>query len=62
LEKLQQELRKLPGYQYSGGVGSHAATAFNLVPYHSMPPDAQQRMIRRVMVRQGMLFDKMSAD
>jgi hypothetical protein len=61
LEKLQQQLRNLPGYQYGGSTSSQAAAAFSLVPYESVPDSMRDRVMHRVMVRRSMFFDSLAS-
>jgi hypothetical protein len=50
-EKLQEQFRKMPGYDYGGSVGSHTCNALNLVPWHAFPQEASQRISHRLGVR-----------
>jgi len=60
-DKLAGQLKKMNGYEYGGSVGSPTLHSFNIVPYHSFPPEASQRISRRLTLRQQILFDKISA-
>jgi len=56
--KLKDQLRTLPAsYKDNGGVGSHASYAMNLVPHAAFPPDISQRIYRRMLLREAVLFD-----
>ena len=50
-EKLKEQLRKMPGYDYGGSVGSHTSHALNLVPWRAFPQEASQRISHRLGVR-----------
>jgi len=50
-EKLKEQFRKMPGYDYGGSVGSHTCYALNLVPWRAFPPEASQRISHRLGVR-----------
>ena len=61
LDKLIDQLRTLaPLYKHSGGVGSHGSSAMNLVPHTAFPNDASQRIYRRMLLREAVLFDKIT--
>jgi hypothetical protein len=61
LEKLIEQLRTLaPLYKHSGGIGSHASSAMNIVPHTAFPPDASQRIYRRMLLREAVLFDQIT--
>jgi hypothetical protein len=58
--KLKDQIKKLDGYAYNGGTGSDTCHAFNIVPYEAYPPEASQRIHRRILVRQQVFHDKLS--
>ena len=60
-DKLTEQLRKMPGYDYPGSVGTATQHAFNIVPWRAFPSDAAQRIGRRLSVRQQILCDKIMA-
>ena len=47
-------------YETSGGVGSDTWYAMNIVPYRAFPPQAGQRIYRRLTLREAVLCDKLS--
>jgi hypothetical protein len=61
MEKLKDEIRKMPAYNYTGGVGGgrSASYAMNLVHYNAYPADARQRIEHRLRLREQILFEKM---
>lgn len=61
MEKLKEQIRKMPAYDFTGGVGGgrSASYAMNLVPYTAYPAGAGERIGRRLSVRERMLFDKL---
>jgi hypothetical protein len=59
--KLKDQIKKMEGYAYDGGTGSHTRYAFSIVPYDAYPLETRQRIHRRLLVRQQVLFDKLSA-
>jgi RNA polymerase sigma factor (sigma-70 family) len=59
-EKLKTQLKNLPGYDYTGGTGSHGGCAFNMTPYSSFPSDALQRISRRSMLRTQLFFHQLA--
>jgi hypothetical protein len=50
-EKLKEQFRKLPGYDYGGSVGSHTCNALNLVPWRAFPRQVSERISHRLGVR-----------
>ena len=59
--KLKDQIKKMDGYAYNGGTGSHTCYAFNIVPYAAYPPEASQRIHHRLMLRTQVFYDKLSA-
>ena len=59
--KLKDQIKKLDGYAYNGGTGSDTCNAFNIVPYEAYPPEASQRIYHRLMLRQQVFYDQLSA-
>ena len=60
-DKISDQFKKMSGYEYGGSVGSHTVHAFNIVPWRVFPPDAGQRIGRRLTIREQMFFDKISS-
>jgi hypothetical protein len=60
-EKVKDQIRSLPAYSMTGGVGGETAYSMNIVPYRAFPADSGQRIYRRLMLRESILFDKISA-
>jgi hypothetical protein len=58
-EKLKEQFRKMPAYEYSGSVGSHTCSALNLVPYRAFPPEVSTRISRRLTVRMQVFQEKL---
>ena len=42
--KLTEQIKKIDGYEYNGGTGSHTCNAFSIVPYRAYPPEASQHI------------------
>ncbi len=61
-EKLVEQLRKVPSYEYGGSVGGHTHHAFNLVPYHAFPSEAAQRIGHRLTLRMQIFCDKIVSE
>ncbi len=59
-EKLKEQIRKMTAYNYTGGIGGDTLMAMNLVPYSAFPTDAHERIPHRMMLREAVLYDKMS--
>jgi hypothetical protein len=60
-EKLKEQIRKVAAFNYGGGVDSDTTLAMNLVPHSAFPADARERIYHRMMLREAVLFDKMSS-
>jgi hypothetical protein len=61
MEKLKDQIRKMPAYNYTGGVGGgrSASYAMNLVHYKAYPADAHQRIEHRLSLREAIVFEKL---
>ena len=59
--KLKDQIKKIDGYAYNGGTGSHTCYAFSIIPYKVYPPEAGQRIHHRLMLRTQVFYDKLSA-
>ena len=59
--KLKDQIKKMDGYAYNGGTGSHTCYAFSIIPYEVYPPEASQRIHHRLMLRTQVFYDKLSA-
>ncbi len=59
--KLKEQIKKMDGYEYNGGTGSHTCNAFSIVPYRAYPSEASQHIHHRLVLRQQMFHDKLSA-
>jgi hypothetical protein len=59
MEKLKQEIRKMPDYNYTGGVGGDNSSAMNLVHSRAFPDGAAERIHRRMSLRAQILFGRM---
>jgi hypothetical protein len=60
MEKLKEQIRKVTAYNYTGGVSDNNSYAMNLVPSSAFPTEARQRIDHRMMLREAMLFDKIT--
>jgi hypothetical protein len=60
MEKLKEQIRKLPAYNYTGGVGGGrtASYAMNLIPNTVYPADARQRIEHRLRLREEIFYEK----
>lgn len=59
-EKLKEQIGKLPAYASSGGVGGETSYAMNIVPYRAFSRESSQRIYHRMMLREAVLYDKIS--
>jgi hypothetical protein len=58
-QKLEDQITKVPGYNYTGGWGGNTMRAMNLVPLTACPAEARERIYHRMAVREAILGDKM---
>jgi hypothetical protein len=65
--KLKEQLRKLNGYEYGGGIGnsvnrdgSDTCNVFNLVPYQAYPGGAAGQVYHRLGLRQQVFYDQIN--
>jgi hypothetical protein len=59
-QKLEEQIKKLDAYTFSGGVSGDTICAMNIVPYRAYPPESSQRIHRRMMLREAVLYDRIS--
>jgi hypothetical protein len=59
-QKLEDQISRMPGYNYNGGWGGNDMRAMNLVPVNAWPNDARQQIWRRTPLREQILGDKIS--
>jgi hypothetical protein len=59
-EKLKEQIAKLGAYASSGGVGGDTIYSMNVVPYRAFPRESSQRIYRRMMLREAVLYDKIT--
>jgi hypothetical protein len=60
-EKFMAQIGGMKAYARSGGVGGEMSYAMNLVPHHAFPSDTSERIYHRMMLREAVLCDKISA-
>jgi hypothetical protein len=60
-DKLLDELKKLDGYGYSGGVGGSSHHVFNITPLLANPAGASEQVSRRQMLRLQVFYQKVNA-
>ena len=59
-QKLKEQIKKLPDYEYHGSVSGENRSAFNIVPRRAFPPGTEQRINRRLMLRYSIVYDRIS--
>lgn len=61
MEKLKDEICRMPAYNYTGGVGGgrSASYAMNLVHYKAYPPGTDHRIEHRLSLREQIFFNRM---
>jgi hypothetical protein len=59
-DKLRKQLFANTAYASSGGVGGEISYAMNIVPYSAFPQDSSQRIHHRMMLREAVLYDKIT--
>jgi len=58
--KLKDQLSKMDGYEYNGGVSSPTHIAINLVPYRVIPSALGERISHRTGLREQVLHNKLT--
>jgi len=61
IDKINNQIRSMEGYEYTGSISSQTCKVFNIVPYKAYPSDVAQRIGRRIGLRRQVLFDRVSA-
>ncbi len=59
-EKFIAEVKKLPDYEFSGGVSSDTTFAMNLVPSGAFPGESAERIYHRGTLRMSVLNEKIT--
>ena len=59
-QKLEEQIKKLDAYTFSGGVSGDTICAMNIVPYRVYPPESSQRIRHRMMLREAVLYERIS--
>jgi hypothetical protein len=59
-QKIEEQIRKLESYTSSGGVSGNTVYAMNIVPHRAFPPESSQRISRRMMLREAVLYERIS--
>jgi hypothetical protein len=59
--KLKEQLKKMEGYTYGGGVGDDTCNAFNIIPWPAFPQESSQRISHRLMLREQVFHDRLQA-
>jgi hypothetical protein len=58
--KLEEQIRTLEPYHFSGGVDGDAVCAMNLVPDRAFPGESSTRIFHRLMLREAVLYEKIA--
>ncbi|HEY3762979.1 MAG TPA: hypothetical protein VGN23_14640 [Verrucomicrobiae bacterium] len=61
-ERFKAQLKKMPGYSDTGGVGGETTYAMNLVPGQAYPPGIGDRIDHRMILRELVLLDKLQGE
>jgi len=59
-QKLEDQISKMPGYNYNGGWGGNDRRAMNLVPVNAWPTEARRRIWHRIPLREQILGERIS--
>ena len=59
-EKVKAQFKNMPDYEYGGATSSHGTYAFNITPYRGYPPEAGERIARRMPLRMQMFFNQLN--
>ncbi len=61
LKKLKEQVLLMKAYEYGGSVGGDTCAAMNIIPHRAFPPQTEQRIWRRLMLREAVLYDRINA-
>jgi hypothetical protein len=61
-QKLIEQLKKTPGYEYGGSVGGSGRHAFSLTPYNAFPSEYAQRISHRLTLRMQIFCDRIVSE
>lgn len=58
--KVLEQIKRMPAYEEQGGVSGKTCWAINITPWRVFPSEASERIGRRMMLRERMLYDQLS--
>jgi hypothetical protein len=61
IDKINDQIRAMAGYEYNGSISSKTCKVFNIVPYSAYPSDVAQRIGHRLGLRREVLFERVTA-
>jgi hypothetical protein len=61
IDKINDQIRSMAGYEYNGSISSKTCKVFNIVPYSAYPFEVAQRIGHRIGLRRQVLFDRVEA-
>jgi RNA polymerase sigma factor (sigma-70 family) len=60
MQKLQDQIRSMGEYNYTGGVGGDTRWVGNIIPYDQYPAGKKHDILNRLGLRETMFYDKVS--
>jgi RNA polymerase sigma factor (sigma-70 family) len=60
MQKLQDQIKTMGEYNYSGGTSDHARFVGNIIPYDQYPAGEKRDILNRLGLRETMFYDKFS--
>jgi cell division protein FtsB len=60
MQKLQDQIRSMGVYNYTGGVGGDTRWVGNIIPYDQYPAGKKHDILNRLGLRETMFYDKVS--
>lgn len=59
-DTLKEQIRTLESYSLTGSVSNDTKMVTNLVPYSAFPRDDVKQILRRMMLREAVFYDRMT--
>jgi hypothetical protein len=60
IDKINDQISAMAGYEYDGSISSSTCKVFNMVPWRAFPSNAVQRIHHRLGLREQVLYDRVT--
>jgi hypothetical protein len=62
IKKLEAQLRKAAGYNYSGSIAGDGVSVMDIIPYSAYPTGTDRQIHHRLMLREAVFYDKIKGN